>query len=85
MYLPELAPAVELMKTYRKDKDAAKYEAGYKKLLKERELPEGLDRKMFEEKVCCLLCSEADAAHCHRRIAAEEMKRIWGDVEIVHI
>ncbi len=85
VYLPELAPEVELMKSYRKNKDAAAFEAGYKKLLKQRGLPEGLDKKLFEEKVCCLLCSEADAAHCHRRIAAEEMKKEWGDVEIVHI
>jgi uncharacterized protein (DUF488 family) len=45
----------------------------------------GLERAMFEQKVCCLLCSEAQAEHCHRRIAAEEMKRVWGNLEVFHI
>jgi len=85
VHLTELAPTEELMKSYRADKDAAAWEAGYRKLLDERGMPAGLDRAMFEGKVCCLLCSEAEAAQCHRRIAAEVMKREWGDVDIVHI
>lgn len=85
VHLPELAPTEELMKAFRADKDTAAWEAGYRVLLKSRELPERLDRALFTEKVCCLLCSEADAAHCHRRIAAEEMRMAWGDVEIVHL
>ena len=32
-----------------------------------------------------LLCSEAEAYHCHRRLAAEYLRDRWGDVEIVHL
>lgn len=85
VYLPELAPTEELMKAYRADKDTAAWEAGYRQLLVERGLPAGLDRKMFEERACCLLCSEVQAEHCHRRIAVEVMKRVWGNVEVIHI
>jgi uncharacterized protein (DUF488 family) len=85
VHLPELAPTEDLMKAYRADKDATAWEAGYRQLLVERGVPVGLERAMFEQKVCCLLCSEAQAEHCHRRIAAEEMKRVWGNVEVFHI
>jgi uncharacterized protein (DUF488 family) len=85
IYLPELAPEAEMMKTYREKKDWFAYEVDYKQLLKERNLPAGLDKKIFEEKVCCLLCSEAEPDLCHRRLAAEMMKESWKDVEIIHI
>ena len=84
-HLPELAPTEELMKSYRADKNAAAWEAGYRGLLVERGMPAGLGRAMFEDRVCCLLCSEAEATYCHRKIAAEMMKEAWEDVDIVHI
>jgi uncharacterized protein (DUF488 family) len=85
VHLPELAPTEELMKSFRAAKDAAAWESGYRRLLAERCLPAGLERSIFTEKVCCLLCSEVESEHCHRRIAADMMKDEWGDVEIVHI
>jgi len=84
VHQPGLAPTEELMKAYRADKDTAAWEAGYRKLLAKRGLPAGLERSMFEQQVCCLLCSEAQAEHC-RRIAAEMMKDEWGEVEVIHI
>ena len=33
---------------------------------------------------CCLLCYEADATTCHRRVVAEELSRITG-AAIVHL
>jgi uncharacterized protein (DUF488 family) len=85
VYQPELAPTDGLRKAYRAHKDAAAWEAGYRQLLAERGMPGGLGRAMFEDRVCCLLCSEAEATYCHRKIAAEMMKEAWGDVDIVHI
>jgi len=84
-YLPELAPEAEMMKAFRKDKDWESYEKDYRDLLQTRGLPEKLNKKVFEEGICCLLCSENEADHCHRRLAAEVMKEAWNDVEIVHI
>ena len=65
------------MKAYRADKDAAAWEAGYRALLKARGLPKGLDRAMFEEKVCCLLCSEADAALGTRTDSSPKQLQLW--------
>ena len=33
----------------------------------------------------CLLCSEKEPHHCHRRLVAEYLKEHWGDVEIEHL
>ncbi len=84
-YEASLAPSEELLKAYRTTKDWDAYETGYRQLLKERDLPQALERAAFEERKCCLLCSEAEASHCHRRVAAEEMQRHWKDVEIIHL
>ena len=84
-YEARLAPSEELLKAYRTAKDWDAYETGYNQLLKERNLPQELDKAAFEEKKCCLLCSEADASHCHRRLAAEEMQAHWKNVEIIHL
>ena len=36
-------------------------------------------------KVGCLLCSEHEPDHCHRRLVAEYLKSEWGDVQIEHL
>ena len=85
VYEPRLAPSDELLKAYHSNKDWNTYEVGYKQLLKERNLPQALEKKAFEDKKCCLLCSEAEANHCHRRLAAEEIQKHWDNVEIIHL
>jgi uncharacterized protein (DUF488 family) len=82
---PSLAPSDEILKAYRKNKDWEAYETGYMQLLKERNIPVELDKATFEKEKSCLLCSEAEASHCHRRLAAEEIQRYWKDVEIIHL
>jgi uncharacterized protein (DUF488 family) len=84
-YLPQLAPTDEILKDYRSDMDWEKYQTAYLSLLDERKIPEILDRTLFEEKSCCLLCSEARPERCHRRLAAERLAAYWSDVEIVHL
>lgn len=42
-----------------------------------------LSRELFDN--ACLLCSEDKPHHCHRRLVAERLKSIWGDIEIEHI
>ena len=84
-HLPNLAPTDEILKTYRADKNWAKYETAFQALLDQRGVPEILDRTLFEEKVCCLLCSEPTANQCHRRLVAERIASRWEDVQIHHI
>jgi uncharacterized protein (DUF488 family) len=84
-YLPQLAPTIELLRSYRGDRDWESYQLRYLALLDERGIPGTLDRALFEEKTCCLLCSEATPEQCHRRLIAERLAACWPDVEIVHI
>jgi uncharacterized protein (DUF488 family) len=85
---PLLAPAPELLKTYRKTKDWAGYETAFLALMKKRRVPEILDTSTWASK-CVLLCSEAGPEKCHRRLVADLLATVWrerGDaVEIRHL
>ena len=84
-HLPELAPSDEILSEYRKDHDWERYVRRFEALMDERGVPASLDRELFAERVCCLLCSEATPERCHRRLVAERLVRSWGDVEVVHL
>jgi uncharacterized protein (DUF488 family) len=83
--LPSLAPLDEILKTYRADKNWGKYAAAFEGLLDSRDIPDSLDRRLFEEKICCLLCSEPTSEKCHRRLVAERLASAWKSSEIIHI
>jgi uncharacterized protein (DUF488 family) len=85
VHLPILAPAEELLKTYRNDHNWQKLELYFEALMDQRGIPAALDRRLFEEKVCSLLCSEATPEHCHRRLVAERLARSWKGVETIHL
>lgn len=80
-----LSPSEELFRKYRADHDWEAYETALTDLLRGRDIPGFLDRRMFEQKNCCLLCSEATPEKCHRRLIADILAEAWGDVEIVHL
>jgi len=84
VYLPELAPTKESRDAYMKrGGDWEAYIAAYRALLDERCVAETLDKSLFDGG--CLLCSEATADHCHRRLLAEYLAEHWGHIEIVHL
>jgi uncharacterized protein (DUF488 family) len=82
---PLLAPSPEILANYRADRDWPRYVARFESLLGERDQPAGLDRSLFENNVCCLLCSEPTAEQCHRRLVAERIAAGWPDVTIEHL
>ncbi len=84
-HMASLAPAPEILDEYRKDKDWSRYEARFAQLMRERGIPAELDRAFFEERACCLLCSEATPEHCHRRLVAELLAARWPGLEIIHL
>ncbi len=84
-HLDLLTPTDEILKGYRADKDWARYETAFQALLDRRGVPETLDRTLFEDKTCCLLCSEPTPDHCHRPLVAERLARAWEDVTVVHL
>jgi uncharacterized protein (DUF488 family) len=85
-HLELLAPTPELMKAYRDSgEDWDIYVAEFSRLLEERDVLGTLDREFFSEKRSCLLCSEPEAEHCHRRLVAEHLQGAWAGVEIEHL
>jgi len=84
-HLLEMAPNAEILTAYREDKDWAEYEKGFGDLLNQRNLIAQLDRDWWADHKACLLCSEHEPDHCHRRIVAEYLAGHWPDVEIHHL
>lgn len=85
LHEPLLAPTDAILGRYRKKQIA--WDAFLQEmwdLLAERDVAPKLDRAAFETPTV-LLCSEATAEHCHRRVVAEYLARVWGDIEIVHL
>jgi uncharacterized protein (DUF488 family) len=85
VHLPELAPTKEILTDYREDKDWERYEHRFLKLLTQRNIPEKLDKAIFEQGPVCLLCSEPTAEKCHRRLVAERLAKNWGNIEVFHL
>ena len=91
--LPDLAPTSEMLKTYReaskrkacRDEAWAFYSERYLDLLEERGAIEAVDEQLID-KGLVLLCSEVEPERCHRRLAAEQIKKQrFPECEIVHL
>ena len=82
---PLLAPEPEMLKAIQsKQRGWDEYAAQYLALIEARNVAAVLDRAIFEGP-SVLLCSEATAEHCHRRLAAEHLCERWGSLEITHL
>ncbi len=80
-----MSPTDELLNRYREDKSWANYEIDFNRLLNERNLIAHLDRAWWAANPACLLCSEHEPDHCHRRLVAEYMAAHWPEAQIVHL
>lgn len=84
VHLPELAPTADMLRAYRAQRGSwPAYERQFMALMTERRIEESLPRTLFER--ACLLCSEAEPDHCHRRLVVEHLARHWPGVEALHI
>ena len=80
-----LAPTLELLEGYKKRKGSwSKYEQQFLDLMTQRRVEERIDRTLFDVPTV-LLCSEATAEQCHRRLAAEYLQGCWGRLTITHL
>ena len=82
---PLLAPTQEILDAFKKQKgnwDA--YTDAYLALIRSRKAESAISRESFKKKTV-LLCSEATAEHCHRRLALEYLQQHWSDVVIRHL
>ena len=82
---PILAPTQEILDAYKKQKgDWAAYEVAFLDLLDGRQVASVLSPDDFERRTA-LLCSEATAEHCHRRLVCDYLAAHWADVRAVHL
>lgn len=84
VYRPDLTPTKQLLDDYREKRTGwPGYEERFSQLLEERRpetmmTPSDLDH-------ACLLCSEATAEQCHRRLVAEYLAEKLGNLDIRHL
>ena len=84
-HAPLLAPTQEMLDRYRKLKGSwDAYEKEYLALIQSRRVESAISRESFTNKTV-LLCSEATAEKCHRRLALEYLKQAWGEITIRHL
>ena len=80
----EMAPTQPLLDKARKGKDSwDSFEKQFLALMKQRRVERVLDAKVLSG--ACLLCSEHEPDHCHRRLVAEYLRREIGGIDIVHL
>ena len=74
----EHAPTQAMLDEYKKvSHDWDGYAEKFSALIAERQVENTVDRAIFQD--ACLLCSEPEADHCHRRLVAEYLSARWGD------
>lgn len=83
---PRLAPTEDLLSGYHKKTITwAELESRFRSLLESREIDAFLDPQSFRVTPSVLLCSEPKPDKCHRGLVAEYLKRMWGEVLIIHL
>lgn len=83
-HVPLLAPTKSILDSYKKQGgDWDDYERQFIGLMEQRQIEQELSKDLLSES--CLLCSEHEATHCHRRLVAEYLQDSWGDVDIHHL
>ena len=79
-----LAPTQDILGLYRKKEiEWSAYEEQFGQLLRERRIENHLDAATIDKG--CLLCSEPEPDHCHRRLVAEYLQQHWSNVAIHHL
>ena len=82
---PLLAPTQDILDAYKKNKGAwEEYAAHFLALMAKRQIENHIQRSLFETPTA-LLCSEATAEHCHRRLVVEYLTDKWGEMRITHL
>lgn len=80
----DLAPTKSMLDDYKKH--GARwddYERWFLDLIAERQIEDRISPALLDNSV--LLCSEATAHRCHRRLVAEYLSQRWDDVAVEHL
>jgi len=84
MWASQFAPSAKLLNDYKNGTiDWNEYEKIYIELLRGRHNLNFFKR--FTGKRICLLCAEETSGCCHRRLLAEELSVVFGNIPIKHL
>jgi uncharacterized protein (DUF488 family) len=81
--LPLLAPTKDIRTQYKNSGSWPDYERDFLALMAERLIEDQIAPAVIAGG--CLLCSEDQPHHCHRRLVAEYLRRKWGRLNITHL
>lgn len=80
------APTKDLLDRYKKEKLSwQEYEREYKEIMINRRAVDVFFEKHSQQNNICLLCSEATADYCHRRIFSELLQERIPHLTVVHL
>jgi uncharacterized protein (DUF488 family) len=83
-HILDFAPTQDILDDYKKRKgDWAVYEQKFLQLISDRQIEQTIAPHQLDG--ACLLCSEAQPHHCHRRLVAEYLNKKWGNLDICHL
>ena len=84
MHVLQWAPTKEILADYKKAVvNWTQYEQAFNELIASRQIETVLNRRQLTN--ACLLCAEAKATHCHRRLVAEYLSNHWKGIKIIHL
>ena len=61
------------------------YEEAFAALMAARDIDDYILKNYSDAENNCLLCTEVSPENCHRRLVAEKITAVLGDVKIVHL
>ena len=80
------APTKDLLDEYKKKKISwQEYENEYRRIMINRGAVEDFINKYLHKSHICLLCSEATAHYCHRRIFSELLQEKIPNLKVIHL
>lgn len=85
IHVPDFAPTKEILDAYKKHKgDWNVYEREFMELMERRRVENSISRELIDGG--CLLCSEHEPHHCHRRLVAEYLNEKWNvELSVKHL
>jgi len=85
IHIPDLAPTKALLHAYKQNEIPwHTYEDAFLNLMAQRHIERAIPPEMLAN--ACLLCSEHQPHHCHRRLVVEYLNRHWNTaLQVEHL
>lgn len=82
----QFAPSEMILDSYKKKYiNWQDYEEAFAARMKTQNIDEYIKKNYAEHESYCLMCTEISPQYCHRRLVAEKISEVLGDVEVIHL